>query len=74
MTNYQLNKIEKLREKIHNNQQIQDQLYREIIQEIGLKQYSLAEEFLFDAVFNSPDEKDYEYFLQKCQDRVKLEN
>ena len=74
MTNYQLNKIEKLREKIHNNQQIQDQLYREIIQEIGLKQYSLAEEFLFDAVFNSLDEKDYKYFLQKCQDQLKLEN
>lgn len=74
MTNYQLDKIEKLRENILNNQQIQDQLYKEIIQEIGLKQYSLAEEFLFDAVFNSPDEKDYKYFLQKCQDQVKLEH
>lgn len=74
MTNYQLDKIEKLREKILKNQQIQDQLYKEIIQEIGLKQYSLAEEFLFDAVFNSPDEKDYKYFLQKCQDQVMLEH
>ena len=74
MTNHQLDKIERIRAKVIENQQNNDKLYKELIQDIGLRQYSLAEEFLFDAVFNSPDEKDYEYFLQKCQDQVKLEN
>ncbi len=74
MTNHQLDKIERIRARVIESKQLNDKLYKEIIQDIGLRQYSLAEEFLFDAVFNSPDEKDYEYFLQKCQDQLKLEN
>jgi hypothetical protein len=74
MTNHQLDRLEKLRAIVIASRQTNEALYGELIREIGLRQYSLAEEFLFDAVFNSPDEKDYEYFLQKCQDQVKLEN
>jgi hypothetical protein len=72
MTNYQLDKIEKIRAKVIENQQITNKLYQELIREISLRQYSLAEEFLFDAIFNSSDEKDFQYFLQKCQDHLKL--
>ena len=74
MTNHQLDRLEKLRASVIASRQTNEALYGELIREIGLRQYSLAEEFLFDVVFNSPDEKDYEYFLQKCQDQVKLEN
>ena len=71
-SNHLLNKIENLRTNIIESQQTTAKLYKELIQEIGLKEYSLAEEFLFDAIFNSPDEKDFEYFLRKSLEEVKL--
>ena len=70
MTNNQIEKIEKTRAKIIENQQINDNLYQELIYELKLKQYSLEEEFLFDAVFNSPEQDDFNYFLQECQKRL----
>jgi hypothetical protein len=74
MTNHQLDQIEKIRARVIESKQINDKLYQDLIQDIGLRQYSLAEEFLFDAVFNSSNEKDYEYFLQQCQDQLKLKS
>jgi hypothetical protein len=70
MTNNQIEKIERVRAKIIENQQINDNLYQELIYEFKLKQYSLEEEFLFDAVFNSPKQDDFNYFLQECQKRL----
>lgn len=74
MTNYQLDKIESLRAKIIEDQKINDGLYNELLQELGFHHYSRAEEFLFDAIFNSPEKGDFEYFLQQCQDQLKLQN
>ncbi len=74
MTNYQIDKIERLRARIIESQQINNGLYNELLQELGFQHYSRAEQFLFDAIFNSPEEGDFEYFLQQCQDQLKLQN
>lgn len=65
-----LNKIDIVRAKVLENIQLNDKMYAELVKEIGLKEYSLAEEFLFDAVFNSSSEDDYEYFLQECKKQL----
>ena len=71
MNTQQIDKIERERAKILENQQISDNLYEELLNDIGLKKHSLEEEFLFDAVYNSVKEDDFKYFLQECQNRLK---
>jgi len=65
-----LNKIDIIRSKIIENIQLNDKMYAELVKEIGLKEYSLAEEFLFDAVFNSSLDVDYDYNLQECKKQL----
>ena len=71
MTELQLEKIKRVRARVLESQQIQDKLYNELREEFGLKNDELAENFLFDAVFNSLDESDFEYFIGYFDSKLK---
>lgn len=66
-----LHKIDTVRAKVLENIQVNNEMYSKLVNEIGIQQYTLAEEFLFDAIFNSQTDDDYKYFLQECQERLK---
>jgi hypothetical protein len=74
MNEQQLEKIKRVRARVRESQVINDKLYAELREEIGLKKYSRAEEFLFDTIFNSEKEADFEYFLQECRNTINEDN
>ena len=67
MNEQQLQKIKSVRAKVLESQEINNKLYAELREELALKKYSRAEEFFFDAIFNSEKESDFEYFLEECR-------
>ena len=70
MNDQQLEKIKKVRAIVLENQQLNDKLYQELINEIGLERYSIEEEFLFDAVYNSDQQDSFERSLHEFQKRI----
>lgn len=74
MNDDQIEKIKQVRIKVLENQEINNRLYSELREELGLKKYCRAEDFLFDAIFNSEKEVDFEYYLQECRDTIKENN
>ena len=71
MENRQIEKIKRVRQIVLESQEFQDKLYSDLIQELGLQKHTLDEEFLFDAVFNSEKESDFEYFIGHFDSKLK---
>ena len=61
-----LERIKEVRSKIVENLEINDRLYNELIEELGLKKESKQELFLFDAVYNSIDDENFHSTINKC--------
>lgn len=74
MNDEQTKKIKQVRTKVLESQEINNRLYSELREELGLKKYCRAEEFLFDAIFNSEKEADFEYYLQECRNTIEENN
>ena len=74
MNNKQIEKIKEVRTKVHEYQELSNKIYSELREELGLKKYSRAEEFFFDAIFNSEKEADFEYYLQQCRNTIEENN
>lgn len=74
MNDEQTKKIKQVRTKVLENQEINNRLYSELREELGLQKYSRAEDFLFDAIFNSEKEADFEYYLQECRNTIEENN
>jgi 3-methyladenine DNA glycosylase AlkD len=71
MNDAQLKRIKRVREKVIKNQEINDNLYQKLINELELEEYSTTEEYLFDAIFNYSEENDFEHFIQEFNKRLK---
>ena len=71
MNDAQLKRIKRVREKVIKNQEINDNLYQKLINELELEEYSTTEEYLFDAIFNYSKENDFEHFIQEFNKRLK---
>jgi hypothetical protein len=71
MTDAQLKRIKRVREKVIKNQEINDSLYQKLLNELELAEHSAAEEYLFDNIFNSSKEDNFEYFIQEFEELLK---
>ena len=71
MTDAQLKRIKRVREKVIKNQEINDSLYQKLLNELELSEHSAAEEYLFDNIFNSSKEDNFEYFIQEFEELLK---
>lgn len=70
MNDEQTEKIKIARTIVLQYQERSNKVYSELLKELGLKKYCRAEEFLFDAIFNSEKEADFEYYLQECRNTI----
>ena len=61
-----LEQIKEVRSKIVKNLEINDELYNQLIKDLGIKNESRQELFLFDAVYNSIDDADFDSAMNKC--------
>jgi hypothetical protein len=62
-----LQKIQRLRERVIESQEINNMFYDKLVAELGFKPHSTDEEFLFAAIFNSLDQSEFEKALENIK-------
>jgi len=62
-----LKKIERVRARIIESREINEKLYTKLVEELGLKSYSTDEDLLFDAVWNTSTQSDFERIMQNIK-------
>jgi hypothetical protein len=67
MNKTSLEKIERVRARIIESREINEKLYNKLVEELGLKGYSTDEDLLFDAVWNTSTQSDFERIMQNIK-------
>lgn len=67
MNKQTLEKIERLRARVLESQDINNKLYDKLVAELGLRPYSTDQDLLFEAVFNAPIQSDFERIMQNIK-------
>jgi hypothetical protein len=67
MNKTSLEKIERLRARVLESQDVNNRFYDKLVAELGLKPNSTDEDLLFEAVFNSPSQSDFERIVQNTK-------
>ncbi len=67
MNKQTLEKIERLRARVLESQDVNNLFYDKLVAELGLKPNSTDEDLLFEAVFNSPSQSYFERIVQNIK-------
>lgn len=67
MNKQTLEKIERLRARVLESQDINNMFYDKLVAELGFEPNSTDEVWLFEAVFNAPSQSDFERIMQNLK-------